>query len=506
MEKMRKNLHTNTLDLSEIINFANEKTLEIQNYQKQKLSIKKVSIQKKQAFTDFLDYGVNGSRLFLNASSGHSKMSPFFKEAFLKEQYAIELINYIKTHDNINSFFMFNTSVTKKTVQFVSDLFKITTLTSIDLDSNNIGDDGAKDIAEALKTNSTLTSIDLQSNNIGDDGAKDIAEALQINSSITSIKLKYNNISDKMIKTIDSLIENNRFLNKTSDAIVEDIFNLSPDILSIEKLDPKVQKLVQIKLAKMLDQKINNLSKEFLIELNESIYERYNESEIFDNTCAIMYEETKEICNLGLYQHFLKLKFVNLGKEFLKKMDKIFSDSRDSCLKQDLVELLQHLNPQENPIAKQGDIFEANEFERSKSFMELLRNRPMKVIIEELTNLDLENLSASQTKDWKFTVNIINKIKVNLNKESAWTKDILNIPIFYNEIELPDNSGIVEDIKIERNHISYDESQRLEWEKEKQIEADEKNLYIHDNLDNRFGNPNVVKTSGYQDGKEEVDN
>ena len=67
MKKIIKNL--NTLDLIKIINFAKEKTLEIQNYQ-----IQKVSIQKKQAFTDFLDYGVKGSMLFLDTSSERSKM------------------------------------------------------------------------------------------------------------------------------------------------------------------------------------------------------------------------------------------------------------------------------------------------------------------------------------------------------------------------------------------------------------------------------------------------
>ena len=195
-------------------------------------------------------------------------MSPFVKEASLKEQYAIELINYIKTHDNINSFLMSNTSVTKKTVQFVSDLFKISTLTSIGLEYNKIDDEVIKCLSESLKTNSTLTSIDLGSNNIGDDGAEDIAEALKINNTLTSIDLLGNNISDTMIQTIDSLIEHNKDLNKKSDAIVENIFNLSQEILSIEKLDPKVQKLVQIKLAKTLPDFLLKVSSEDMIEFN----------------------------------------------------------------------------------------------------------------------------------------------------------------------------------------------------------------------------------------------
>ena len=438
------------------------------------------------------------------------------------------LSELLKKNSSITSIDLSGNNIEAKGLEHLSEALKINnTLTSIDLLGNNIGNKGIEYLSELLKKNSSITSITLGYNGISDKGIKCLFEVLKTNSSIASINLYGNNISDTMIKTIDSLIENNRFLKKESDKIVENIFNLSQGILNIDQLDPEVQKLVQIKLAKTLDQKINNLSKESLIELNKSIYDTYHESEIFDNTCAIMYEETKEICDLRLYQHFLKLKFANLGKEFLNKMDKIFSDSRDSLLKQDLVQLLQYLDPQENPIAKQSDIFEANEFERSKSFMELLRNRPMKVIIEELTNLDLQNLIESDTKNWELIVNAISKIKVNLNKESTWTKDILNIPIFYNEIELPDNSGIVEYTKIERNHIGYEELQRLEWEKKKRIEKYEKKLLKKDwgeileagkqeEVDIEYFAVNilgktpgvqtdVVKTSGDQDVSQEVD-
>ena len=47
-----------------------------------------------------------------------------------------------------------------------------TTLTSIDLGGNDIGDEGTKSLSEALAHNSTLTTINLESNNIGDDRLK----------------------------------------------------------------------------------------------------------------------------------------------------------------------------------------------------------------------------------------------------------------------------------------------------------------------------------------------
>ncbi len=53
-------------------------------------------------------------------------------------------------------------------------------LTTLVLNSNNIGDEGAKAIAEALKVNAVLTELHLYHNNISDDGAKAIAEALNV--------------------------------------------------------------------------------------------------------------------------------------------------------------------------------------------------------------------------------------------------------------------------------------------------------------------------------------
>ena len=64
-----------------------------------------------------------------------------------------------------------------------------TSLTNIDLDGNNIGDEGAKAIGEALKVNTSLTEIYLDGNNIGVEGGKAIGEALKVNTSLTEINL-----------------------------------------------------------------------------------------------------------------------------------------------------------------------------------------------------------------------------------------------------------------------------------------------------------------------------
>ena len=44
---------------------------------------------------------------------------------------------------------------------------------------NNIGDEGAKAIAEALKVNPVLTKLDLEYNNLGDAGGKAVRDAVK---------------------------------------------------------------------------------------------------------------------------------------------------------------------------------------------------------------------------------------------------------------------------------------------------------------------------------------
>ncbi|CAE7258667.1 NLRC3 [Symbiodinium sp. CCMP2592] len=62
----------------------------------------------------------------------------------------------------------------------------------INLARNDIGDDGAKVLAEALKINRSVTEISLTRNNIGDDGAQALAGAIAINSSIVKVDLSFN--------------------------------------------------------------------------------------------------------------------------------------------------------------------------------------------------------------------------------------------------------------------------------------------------------------------------
>ncbi|KAL0243047.1 hypothetical protein GEMRC1_005610 [Eukaryota sp. GEM-RC1] len=72
-----------------------------------------------------------------------------------------------------------------------------TTVTSVTLDGNSIGAEGARALAEALKVNTSVTSIYLMNNFIRDEGPRALAEALKVNTSVTSVTLRCNSIGDE---------------------------------------------------------------------------------------------------------------------------------------------------------------------------------------------------------------------------------------------------------------------------------------------------------------------
>jgi hypothetical protein len=73
---------------------------------------------------------------------------------------------------------------------------------------------GAKAIAEALKVNAVVTELDLGANNIGNEGAEAIAEALKVNAVLTKLWLVSNNISADGAKAIAEALKVNTVLTK----------------------------------------------------------------------------------------------------------------------------------------------------------------------------------------------------------------------------------------------------------------------------------------------------
>jgi V8-like Glu-specific endopeptidase/Ran GTPase-activating protein (RanGAP) involved in mRNA processing and transport len=114
-----------------------------------------------------------------------------------------------------------------------------TTLVTLNLSSNEIGDSGAVALGETLKTNITLTSLDLDNNQIGvpgsialaetlkinttlmnlglgcrigSSGAVALAEALKINTTLTSLGLGSNRIGDFVVEALVEALKTNTTL------------------------------------------------------------------------------------------------------------------------------------------------------------------------------------------------------------------------------------------------------------------------------------------------------
>ena len=82
----------------------------------------------------------------------------------------------------------------------VAEILKFKTSVTVVLLGGNeeIGDEGAKALAEALKVNTTVEKLDLMYCGIGDDGAAALAEALRSNTSLTELVFEGNGISEQV--------------------------------------------------------------------------------------------------------------------------------------------------------------------------------------------------------------------------------------------------------------------------------------------------------------------
>ncbi|WP_375331722.1 hypothetical protein [Candidatus Tisiphia endosymbiont of Temnostethus pusillus] len=103
-------------------------------------------------------------------------------------------------------------------------------ITNLNLSSNQIGDAGAKSLAECLKDNKSITTLKLNNNQIGDAGAKSLAECLKDNKSITTLKLNNNQIGDAGAKSLAECLKDNKSItnlylssNQIGDVIAKEI-------------------------------------------------------------------------------------------------------------------------------------------------------------------------------------------------------------------------------------------------------------------------------------------
>ena len=94
----------------------------------------------------------------------------------------------------------------------IGTLERNTALTSLSLGNNNIGEEGGKTVADILKTNTTLTSLDLNNNNIGEEGGKSLISTLEKNTTLISLTLESNSIGARELEIIKGYLVRNILL------------------------------------------------------------------------------------------------------------------------------------------------------------------------------------------------------------------------------------------------------------------------------------------------------
>ncbi|KAF9556568.1 hypothetical protein EC968_008173 [Mortierella alpina] len=126
---------------------------------------------------------------------------------------ATALAEALKTNSTLDTLDLRgNTIWFKGLLAFLELLQTNSTLTTLDLRTNKIGDSVAQALAESLKTDKTLTTLDLQHNSIGDHGAKELAEALRTNSTLTTLNLYSNSIGGDGAKELAEVVKTNSTL------------------------------------------------------------------------------------------------------------------------------------------------------------------------------------------------------------------------------------------------------------------------------------------------------
>jgi len=89
---------------------------------------------------------------------------------------------------------------------------KGSTLTSINLSCNALGQEGCRMLAQGLEGNGVLKDLDIGANGIGLPGARYLASALEANTTLQNLKLYWNKIGDKGLGSLISGLRENTSL------------------------------------------------------------------------------------------------------------------------------------------------------------------------------------------------------------------------------------------------------------------------------------------------------
>ena len=113
--------------------------------------------------------------------------------SLLKEQ-----IQTLRVNTSLSSLNLCSASISDEGANSLAQALRVTTsLSSLNVRSNFIGDEEANLLAQTLRVNNSLSYLDLSDNSISVEGANLLAQALGVNTSLSSLDLDCNSIGDE---------------------------------------------------------------------------------------------------------------------------------------------------------------------------------------------------------------------------------------------------------------------------------------------------------------------
>ncbi len=188
-----------------------------------------------------------------------------------------ELIHYIK-ENKAAGLTLFNVNIDLNAAKKIAQALKNnTTLETLYLDNNKLGDAGFGHILAALKDNNTFHGLCCDNNSISDEGAYALEEFLKNNKCIKFLTLNNNSLTNEGLNSISEGLKNNNSLknialynNNISDLGINYIASALIANRSLEKIDLSGNNISNIGISSLKDAlKVNtHLKTLFLNDIN----------------------------------------------------------------------------------------------------------------------------------------------------------------------------------------------------------------------------------------------
>ena len=141
--------------------------------------------------------------------------SVFLKNVRMYDLVASSFQELFETNKKIKEFFLFSVPVTENQLQKICGGIKnSSSIQTVFLIGNNIGDQGAFFISDLIKSNPSFKSLCVSENDIHDLGIFSICDSLSFHSSLDSFDISFNYPSVKGVQHISSMLSNNKTITE----------------------------------------------------------------------------------------------------------------------------------------------------------------------------------------------------------------------------------------------------------------------------------------------------